>query len=960
MNTNRSYPDEILVVDDAPSNLKLLEGILCSAGYRVRLARDSKLALYNAKFHPPALILLDIRMPGMDGYEICQRLKENEKTCAIPVIFLSILEDDREKVKAFQVGGVDYISKPIHPAEVLARVNTHLTLRHAQLDLEARNIELEAAREKEKERSLELELNAQRMEALLKLNQMTNATLDEITNYAYEAAVRLTQSKLGYLAFMNEDETVLTMQLWSREAMAECKVPGIPKIYPVETTGLWGEAVRQRRPIITNDYAAANPWKKGLPEGHVRLTRHMNLPVIVGGKIVLVAGVGNKEVDYNDTDVQQLTLLMDGMWRLIERKRAEEALQESEQQLSTLIDFLPDATLAIDKNKRIIIWNRVMEEMTGIPARDMIGKGDYVYTIPFYGVARPQLMDLFWLPKHEIAVKYPMLKIEGGNLVVEVFCPALNEGRGAFVWAKAAPLRDSEGKIIGAIECIRDITERKQTEEELKKHREHLEDLVAMRTKELSESNAQLTIAKEQAEAANRAKSRFLANMSHELRTPLNAILGYAQIFKQDITLNERQRNGANIIMNSGNHLLTLISDILDLSRIEARKLELHPVGIHFHDFLETIEDIMGVRAASKNITLIFNVNPDLPTGILSDETRLRQVLLNLLGNAIKFTHTGQVVFRVVVLSHQNKNVTIHFEVKDTGIGIASEKHKTIFTPFEQVEEISSGEGTGLGLAISSQLVHSMGGEIHVNSEIGRGSTFWFDLTFPVIEMAQPLKSMGRIVSGYKGLRRKVLIVDDRPTNRSVLVDWLSPLGFEVAEAENGIQAIVIAKKMHPDLIMMDLLMPEMGGFQAIQEIRNIPEISGTVIIVMSASAYTVTQEECKAKGGDDFLTKPIDWQKMIALMENLLHLQWNYEKAAEEGAPESSEQIVPPPSDELEVLYNLTMRGDMMQITKRAKHIESLDKQYIPFARKIESLAEEFQERAIKSLVEKYWKNAA
>ena len=169
----------------------------------------------------------------------------------------------------------------------------------------------------------ESKLNTERMNALLQLNQMTGATLEAITGFAFEAAVRLTRSRLGYLAFMNEDETVMTMQLWTRGAVAECKVPGMPRIFPVETTGLWGEAVRQRRPIVTNDYVAS-PWKKGTPEGHVRLTRHMNLPIIVGGKIVLVAGVGNKPEDYDDADVRQLALLMEGLWHLIERERAEE------------------------------------------------------------------------------------------------------------------------------------------------------------------------------------------------------------------------------------------------------------------------------------------------------------------------------------------------------------------------------------------------------------------------------------------------------------------------------------------------------------------------------------------------------------------------------------------------------------------------------------------------------------
>ncbi len=269
-------------------------------------------------------------------------------------------------------------------------------------------------------------------------------------------------------------------------------------------------------------------------------------------------------------------------------------------------------------------------------------------------------------------------------------------------------------------------------------------------------------------------------------------------------------------------------------------------------------------------------------------------------------------------------------------------------------------EGTGLGLAISRQLIHMMGSDIFVKSEVGHGSTFWFNLDLPLATVEPSRKPMERIVTGYKGSRRKVLVVDDRQTNRSMLVDWFKPLGFDVAEANNGFDAIESAKKIHPDLIMMDLMMPQMGGFEAIHGIRNIKEISDTAIIAMSASEYNVTPEECRTEGADDFLSKPIDWQKLIVMIESYVHLQWNYQKAAEEEAPENAEQIIPPPSDELEVLYHLVMRGDMYQLTNRAKVIESLGKEYVPFARKLESLAEGFQERAIKSLVEKYWKRAA
>ncbi len=629
---------------------------------------------------------------------------------------------------------------------------------------------------------------------------------------------------------------------------------------------------------------------------------------------------------------------------ITERKLANEALKESESKYRRIVDTANEGIWVLGPDDLTISVNTKMAEMLGFKQEEIIGK--------------PLTAFMFDKDKQDQLLR--MKRRRKG--IAEIYERGFIRKDGYTLWtlASATPIFDEKHNYKGSFAMFTDITERKHAEDELTKYRQHLEELVDKRTKELSESNSQLIIARDAANAANEAKSRFLANMSHELRTPLNAILGYAQIIKQS-TLDERQTKGVNTIANSGEHLLTLISDILDLSKIEAHKLEIHPAVVHFPSFLSTIEDIIRVRAELKNLNFVFETESDLLGGVMADETRLRQVLLNLLGNAVKFTDAGQVVFRVAMLSRKENSAGIRFEVKDTGPGIGSDKLETIFAPFEQAGEIASREGTGLGLAISRQLVHMMDGEICVKSEIGHGSIFWFELNLPLVETEPPVKTIERVVTGYQGPRKKVLIVDDWSSNRSVLVDWLTPLGFKVAEAENGILAIELAKKMHPDLVMIDLMMPQMGGFEAIQEIRKLPEISDTVIIAMSASAYDVTPEECRAKGTDGFLSKPIDWQKLIVVIEKYLHLQWDYQKVVvEEGATETIEQIVPPPSGELEVLYDLTMRGDMMQITKRAKHIESLDKQYIPFARKLQNLAEEFQEKAIKSLVEKYWKRAA
>jgi PAS domain S-box-containing protein len=685
-----------------------------------------------------------------------------------------------------------------------------------------------------------------RLEALWSISSLAGSDIQTICARALEELLRMTESRLGFFGFVDEAQTSVTIQSWAGEAITDCTITDHPIRFPLAEAGLWAEALRRREPLIINDYEAPHPAKQGYPMGHVPLKRLLAAPLLSRDKLVAVAAVANRPTDYAQTDATQVTAFMTSVQAIIARIKAEEALRESEERYRCLFEQSLDAIAIQQGIPPTFSWvNPAFCELTGYGIQEI------------YALSPEQIWSLVH-PEDREQVRQSLMQRLSGTLGQVRYAFRIVRKDGDFRWVEVTGRRMQHSGQPMNMSIYRDTTARKQAEEDL-------------------------ILAKEQAEAASRAKSEFLANMSHEIRTPLNGVMGMLQLLETTSPTPE-QGEYLQAATQSTRRLTRLLTDILDLSRIEAGRMRIEAAPFHLEGVKEAILELFGLTARDKGVSLTFDIAPDMPPVLIGDEARLRQILFNLIGNALKFTPQGQVHVEASLLPEWRQGrARLLFSVTDTGIGISDDLLEEIFEPFRQGEgsTVRRYQGAGLGLSIIRRLLTLMDGGLALDNS-GQpggdgppGTAILFSLPFRLPEAATPAPDKRPPSLPHIGDRPlRVLLAEDDEVSLHLAKRLFEKAGHTVEAAVNGRQALDILAAGEFDLILMDIQMPIVSGLEAARIIRQSPafgRVARIPIIAMTAYAMDGDRERFLSAGIDAYVAKPVEFQALAGAVAQVM-----------------------------------------------------------------------------------------
>jgi PAS domain S-box-containing protein len=1052
-NRNQKGKGDILVVDDNQENLNIVEEHLEEEGYNVQCVLDGESAIKAVNNKTPELMLLDVKMPEMNGYEVCKRLKHDLKTAGFPIIFLSALNDLDDMIKGFKAGGVDYISKPFQNEELIVRVQTHIKLHRSKILLNQQKALLE---KNVRDRTAELEVINQQLQEEIKERKQTEGKLKDYQQDLKQKVQERTQElnainqqlnkeiierkkteekfrkiventhgvvfmtdkdgyfvlsegaalsglglKPGQVVGMNVfevyKETPEIIDAFHRAQKGETihdpelsvQVADFTRYYDIfyspyfaqgEIIGVLGEAIditdrklaeeavkkseKKYKYLFESiiygyaiheiilDKETNDPIDYRFLEMNKAFNDHTNIETITGlkrealvGKTVLEVlpdteeywikaygkvAISGKSIEFEapaNTLGKHYHVVafqnQPGQFAVIfsditDRKLAEEKAKVSEEKYQTLVKNSYDIAYSIKPNGIIEFVGPQINHF-GYTAEEVISKNFLDFVAPDH--------------KQNVITNFDKGTRDGTSIPTE-FQWCGKDGKHYWVEAVGKISYDQSGKPLIQVGIMRDISERKQVENDLKK-------------------------AKEEAETANKAKSEFLSNMSHELRTPLNAILGFSQLLQRDQSTTKKQLENINTINKSGAHLLTLINDILDMSKIEAGQIKLNKQSFDFFECLKNVKEVIDLRAMKKALKFIIDYEETVPQYIIGDEPRIRQILLNILGNAVKFSEQGSIILKI-----KGEAFKLFFEVTDKGAGIDQKDLKSLFDPFTQtLIGQKSQEGTGLGLAISRKMIQLMNGDISVESRVGMGSIFRFDIEIePVTAIPKQATNFKSKVIGLEPgqLDYRILIVEDNAENRLYLRNLLNLIGFDTKEAKNGVESLKICQAWQPDLVLLDMRMPVMDGYEATKRIKAFKTKKIPVVIAVTASVFEKDRKKVLAAGCDDFIRKPVREVDIFEALGKHLNIKYIYETAQEIAAQEhiDSTDLKQLTEDDLlilpkDVLSGLKEAAKKLNLDKTLSIIEEVRKQgHVHIADKLEILANEYRFNIIKELI--------